>query len=185
MIDDNKNNKKPAEHKGKRLDFIREASARLMAVQALYQMSHVETDATDVISEYLEDRLGEETEEGVLADPDAKLLKQIVIGADERRQDLQSVINTLYAKRNVGSDEQPEPLLNAVFLTAGYELLAHTSIDFPIIINDYLNVTDAFYGKKEKTLVNGMLDQMAKIFRDTADDADAVQKNATAPDPAG
>ena len=46
-----------------------------------------------------------------------------------------------------------------------FELLMHEDVDAPIIINEYLNITHAFYGGQEAKMVNGVLDSVAKVLR--------------------
>jgi len=51
-------------------------------------------------------------------------------------------------------------------LRAGtYELLARPDVPVGAVINEYLDVTDAFYGRREKGFVNGLLDAIAKEVR--------------------
>jgi N utilization substance protein B len=58
-----------------------------------------------------------------------------------------------------------EPLLQYILLSASYELMAHSDIDSPIIIADYLDVTHAFFDGGEAKLVNGILDRVKSAFR--------------------
>ena len=52
-------------------------------------------------------------------------------------------------------------------LRAGtYELLARADIPTGAVINEYLDVADAFYDRREKGFVNGLLDAVAKDVRD-------------------
>ena len=51
-------------------------------------------------------------------------------------------------------------------LRAGtYELLARNDVPVGAVISEYLDVTDAFYGQREKGFVNGILDAVAKEAR--------------------
>ena len=52
-------------------------------------------------------------------------------------------------------------------MCAACELLINTQIDTPIIINDYLNVAHGFFEQGEVTLINAILDKVAKSARNT------------------
>lgn len=137
-------------------------SARLSAVQALYQVSQNKQSLRSVYDEYLQYRTDLEIEGEKLVQPDGALLKKILYGVDERRQELESVVEA-HLKKN-DDDRDVEPLLKAIIIAGAYELLVQ-DFDAPIIINDYLNVTHAFYEKGEVALVNGVLDKVAVVFK--------------------
>jgi transcription antitermination protein NusB len=46
-----------------------------------------------------------------------------------------------------------------------YELIARHDLPAGVIINEYVDVADAFYAKREKGFVNGVLDAIAKAVR--------------------
>jgi N utilization substance protein B len=51
-------------------------------------------------------------------------------------------------------------------LRAGtYELLARADVPTGAVISEYLDVADAFYDRREKGFVNGLLDALAKEIR--------------------
>lgn len=137
-------------------------AARLAAVQALYEKSQNGREINDLIDDYLRKRSGIQVEDGPTMPFDSVLFKQILTGAYDRSEDVASVISAHLGEKDI------EPLMKSVLLAGGYELLAHQDIDFPIIINDYLNVTHSFYDQSETGLINGVLDNMAKTFRNPA-----------------
>ena len=138
-------------------------SARLIAVQALYQMKQNQQSVKSIYNEYIEFRSEQEINGEKLVKPDGVLFKKIIYGVDERYQEIGSVIQANLKKD--ASDRKVEPLLYSLFLCAAYELLAHSEIDAPIIINDYLNVGHSFFDKNEVALINGVLDTVSKLFR--------------------
>ncbi len=166
MNNKNNNNK---EHSNK--EYI----ARLMAVQACYEMIHNNKPVKLVIDEYLEsglktdDEIEEGTEEIALPEelasikiiPNGGLFKKIMMNLKERRSDIEQIV-----KANMTSEKDVEPLLNSVLLCGVCELLQHTEIDAPVIVNDYLNVTHEFYPKAQVSFVNGILDSASKSLRD-------------------
>ena len=138
-------------------------SARLLAVQALYQMKQNKQPVKVVYDEYIKHRSEQEVDGQKLVKPDGALFKKILYGVEERFVELDSVIEANLKKD--ASDRVVEPLLYAILICGAFELLAHSEIDSPILINDYLNVGHAFFDKNEVALVNGVLDSVQKVFR--------------------
>ena len=138
-------------------------SSRLLAVQALYQMKQNKQSVKAVYDEYVKHRSDQEIDGQKLVAPDASLFKKILYGVEERFVELDSIIGA-NLKRDA-SDRVVEPLLYSVLMCGAYELLAHSDIDAPIIINDYLNVGHAFFENNEVALINGVLDSVHKVFR--------------------
>ena len=56
-------------------------------------------------------------------------------------------------------------LLRQILRAGVYELIARADIPVGSIINEYLDVAEAFYAAKEKKFVNGLLDAIAKAVR--------------------
>jgi len=137
-------------------------SARLSAVQALYQADQNKQSMRAVLDEYLRHRSDMEIEGEKLVQPDGALLKKILYGVDERRPELESIIDANLKKD--AQDRTVEPLLRAILICGTYELLIQ-EIDSPIIINDYLNVAHSFYDRNEVALINGVLDSISSIFQ--------------------
>ncbi|MCK5375015.1 MAG: hypothetical protein KAJ40_07005 [Alphaproteobacteria bacterium] len=145
----------------------KEFIARLMAVQACYQMIHNQKPVELVIEEYLEsglitdEELEAESQAEELASikilPHEGLFKKILLGLERRNSEIEEIV-----KANVSSSKEIEPLLFSILLCGAYELLEHIQTDSPIIVNDYLNVTHKFYSKSQVSFVNGILDSVSK-----------------------
>ena len=58
-----------------------------------------------------------------------------------------------------------EVLLRTILRAGTYELLERVEIPPRVIINEYLEVTHAFYAENEASLVNGILDKLAQKLR--------------------
>ncbi len=155
--------KAEAQKSAKKTNIAKNTSARLHAVQAIYQMHRGGHSAQDVIEEFKEHRFGVEVDGEKYIYPDVTLFTRIVEGTATRKNDLLEIIKENLKKgdtvRNV------EDLLKAILLCATLELLDHTEIDAPIIINDYIEVTNAYYGDSEKALINATLDKFNKTIR--------------------
>ncbi len=138
-------------------------SARLLAVQALFQMKQRDQAVKDIYDEYVEHRIDQEIEGQKLVEPDAGLFKKILFGVYERFAELEAVIQANLKRDD--NDRMLDPIMFSILMCGAYELLAHEDIDAPIIINDYMNVGHSFFENNEVALINGVLDSVCKIFR--------------------
>ncbi len=173
-----------------KLDNNKELSARLLAVQAYYEVLHNSKPLRVVIKESLERGLQLEDSDD-MAPPQGSLFKSILTSLDFRLADISKILDAHIHKKEVVSpvvDEQSseeggsddagdkeitpppekdiEPLLKSILLCGVCELLERQDIDSPIIINDYLNVTHAFYEQQQVNFVNGILAKVASVVRD-------------------
>lgn len=142
----------------------RKKAARLMAVQAVYQMAVNRREPAFVIDEYIFLRKNMEVEGERMVEPDESLFRDIVLGVAERHEDLTGIVAANRPKR----EDQvvvDEPLLEAHLLCGAYELLAHQDIDFPVIISAYVDVAKAFFAGHEPKLINAVLDSIRKVTR--------------------
>lgn len=136
-------------------------SARLAAVQAVYQSILNNQPLKSVLEEYKTFGNNRDAAEPPMVRPDGALLEKILLGVHDRRADLEDIIKANLSNKT----KEPESLLQAVFLCAATELVANSDIDAPVIINDYLNVTHSFFEAGEVKLVNAVLDSITKAVR--------------------
>ena len=137
----------------------RSTSARLFAVQAVYQALQTGKSPIALSDEYLTHNVGMDLEDGEMVTPDPNLFKSILAGVSNRKEEIAEVIKARVPNPDI------ENLLKAILQCGVYELMGHTDIDTPIIISDYINVAHGFYGGTEPKLVNGVLDAIAKEIR--------------------
>jgi N utilization substance protein B len=152
-------NEKNVHHDAKRL-------ARLAAVQALYQMTLIPRPAEQIIKEFRAQpqALLQETGQGsVTPDVDFSLFGTIVTGVTEKAAELDEMIVGAFDSKS--SVERLEILLRAILRAGVYELHYQSAIPTGVIINDYVDVTHAFFNAREPGLVNGVLDKLAKQLR--------------------
>ncbi len=141
-------------------------SARLYAVQAVYQMLLSGADAHSVYNDVMVNRVGIEPELDGVERPAPELLSAILQGVAARRNDLDPVVTAhLKNGQNAALMMEKEPLLYALLLCGAYELMAHVDIDAPVIISDYLDVAHAYYQGNEPRMVNGILDAIRPLYR--------------------
>lgn len=142
--------------------IAKKRAARLMAVQAVYQMMLNFKEAPFVVDEYLFLRTNMDVDGETMVEPDGALFTSIVQGVADRHYDLREIVA---ANRPVRENTPDEPLLMAVLMCGAYELLAHQDVDAPIVISSYVDVAKAFFEGKESSLINGVLDSIKKVTR--------------------
>jgi len=139
------------------------AAARLAAVQALYQQEMEKTPLPQLLNEFHQHRLGATIEDVEYADADPDFFDDIVKGVDARRDEIDALIASKLSS-DWSFDRLDRPMRQ--ILRAGtYELLARQDVPTGAAISEYLDVTDAFYDRREKGFVNGLLDAIAKAVR--------------------
>jgi transcription antitermination protein NusB len=146
----------------------RELSSRMLAVQAMYQILQTGAYAPDVTREYLDTRIEMDLDEGTMVRPDGALFKKIMNNLNTRMADVDEIVRGCMNKKQSEDQKtaETEPLLKSILLCGVCEILCHTDIDAPIIINDYLDVTHTFYEKSQVSLVNGIFDNARKVIRE-------------------
>ena len=139
-------------------------SARLAAVQALYQVDMTRKPVKTVVDEFIDHRLAEFDESTSLGHPDEALFRALTTGT---AGDLE-VIDGLIAGALVEdwSVERLESTLIAILRVGVHELLSHGETPRAVVISEYVDVTHAFYDDKAAGLVNGILDRIAGLVRD-------------------
>lgn len=140
----------------------RKTSARLAAVQVLYQMRLNNQDAQSAVRAFIDKRIGFNLDGDVLVPADREMLEEIILGIQSRWTDIEEILVAALAERKGG---EVELLLESILRAGAYELLADGKTDAGIIINDYMSVTTAFYEGSEPKLVNAVLDKIAKTVR--------------------
>ena len=145
------------------------SAARLMAVQALYQIAIVEAPASRVVEEFLRHRLDvaktdPDDDDAPLAAPDRVFFVRLVDGVSATADDLEHMIAAVLDE--AWPLARVEPLLLQVLRCGAYELDAVTDVPVAVVIDEYINVAHAFYGGREPAFVNGVLDKLARTLRD-------------------
>ena len=142
------------------------STARLTAVQALYEMDMVGGDADPVLRDFIRDRWKHADDEaGPLAEPDTGLLTEIVRGVTGRKDDLDNMIEpTLSGNWTI---ERLEVILRAILRAGTFELIGLPETPAKVIINEYVDVSKAFFTGTEPGLVNAVLDRLAQTLRAT------------------
>jgi N utilization substance protein B len=150
---------------------IDRSSARLVAIQALYEIDMTGVDASPVLDEFLRQRwksalaMATEGEKKLpeMAPPDGALLAELVRGVVEKCAELDGIIGPSLSEE--WTIERLEVILRAILRAGTLELLTMGKIPARVIINEYVNVAKAFFDDNKPSLVNGVLDKIARTLR--------------------
>ncbi len=140
----------------------RMTAARLAAVQALYQQSLSGSSLAQVKSEFLGHYTGVELDGEQFVLPDEAHWLQVVDGAHEYGWQMdQKIDEAIHFAQPDRKTENIDILLRLIMRCGCFEL-NYKLAEPPIIINDYVNVAKGFYQLKESSLINAVLDKIAK-----------------------
>ena len=139
------------------------SSARLAAVQALYQRQMEGTALPKLLDVFHQHRLGKEIEGEQFADAEVDFFDDIVSGTIARHEEIDE---TLTGKLAEGwSLRRLDRAMLQVLRAGTYELLARHDVPAKAVINEYVDVAHAFFEAREAKFVNGILDAVAKQVR--------------------
>lgn len=137
-------------------------SARLSAVQALYQMDVGGEPSKAVVNEFLNHRFGHEDEPGMIV-ADEPFFEAIILGVVDRQSDIDETISShLSAKWSL---KRLDITLRAIMRAASYELMCRPDVPALVIIDEYVAIAADFFEGGEPAFVNGSLDKIAKKVR--------------------
>jgi N utilization substance protein B len=152
-----------AQPKGEGRGLGARGTARLAAVQALYQMDLAHTDAAVVIAQFTRHRFGHEVDGAYYDRTDEPFFKDLVLGVVREQRDIDPLIARHLAKgwRLARIDS----IMRAILRAATYELKDRRDVPLKVIINEYLEIAHAFFGGDEPGVVNGVLDAVGREVR--------------------
>lgn len=145
---------KPANQRG---------SARLGAVQALYQMDVGGTNLTSVLEEFELYRLGKEIDEELYLPADIAYFRELVSGVVREQRQLDPMIHRVL--ENGWPLARIDQTMRAILRCGLYELMTHKSVPAPVVLTEYVDVAKAFFEQDEPRMVNGVLDTLARELR--------------------
>ena len=148
-------------------------SARIAAVQALYEMDMTDAGADPILNEFMANRWSgaglEDTDNGggaeqqTLPPADHVLLREIVSGVANHTAILdQHISDALTGGWTIG---RLEVLIRAILRAGTYELLHKIDVPVRVVIDEYMGVAHAFFSGTEPTLINGVMDKLAREIR--------------------
>ena len=144
------------------------STARLAAVQALYQQQMEGTATAKLLNEFHQHRLGREVDdedhEGeVYADAEIEFFDDVVRGVDARREEIDELLTARLAQG--WTLARLDKTMLQILRAGSYELMARADVPVASAISEYVDVAKAFFDDREAKFVNGILDTVAKQVR--------------------
>ena len=132
-------------------------------MQALYQMETSGAGVETVILEFRAHRLGGDIEGRMLHEADEDFFIDLLRGVVR----LQAKIDPRIEKRLAKSWTlaRLDSTARAILRAAAYELIHRAETPAPAIINEYLELANAFFGDEGPRFINAVLDAMARDIR--------------------
>jgi transcription antitermination protein NusB len=139
-------------------------TARLAAVQALYEMDMGPAKIEAILRDFLKRPLVLDADEGpALPKADADLFDALVRAATARRDEIDGMLTSCLSG-NWSLDRIDSPM--KYILRAGCaELLACPENPAAAIINDYVDIAHSFFAGREPGMINAILDKLSKTLR--------------------
>jgi transcription antitermination protein NusB len=153
-------------------DLHERSSARLAAVQALYQIEASQNPPDVVIKDFLIGKVGglavtedpDTAQETIvaLATLDSELFINLVRGVNTRGEEIDEIIKSALSPE--WPWERMEMTLRAILRCGVAELLTRTDIPAGATVSEFIEVAHAFYAGPEPRMANAVLDRVAKAL---------------------
>ena len=137
--------------------------ARLCAVQALYQIEISGADCGPVIDEFIGFRMNGEIEGSPDGSADSDFFRDVVSGVDARDAEIVEAVGAALSEG--WSYRRLDTTLRQILRAATYELIARIDVPARVIINEYVELANAFFEGPEPGFVNAVLDRLGRVFR--------------------
>ncbi|MBO9098030.1 MULTISPECIES: transcription antitermination factor NusB [Rhizobium] len=138
-------------------------AARLAAVQALYQMDIGGSGVLEVVAEYEAHRLGQEVDGETYLKADASWFRSIVSGVVREQTHLDPLIGQ--ALQDDWALSRLDSTVRAILRAGTFEIVDRKDVPVAVIVTEYVEIAQAFFGDDEPKLVNAVLDRIAKQVR--------------------
>lgn len=139
------------------------STARLAAVQALFQHDMEKTPVPRLLKEFHDHRLGAEIEDEQYRPVEVDFFDDLVVGTSEKRDEIDAVISEKLASG--WSMGRLDKTMLQILRAGAFELMARDDVPTGTVISEYVDVAHAFFNKKDSGFINGLLDAIAKQVR--------------------
>ena len=139
------------------------STARLAAVQALYQHRMEGTAQAKLLDEFHQHRLGREIEDEQYAEADVDFFDDVVAGTLARSEEIDALLVARLAQG--WTLARLDKTMLQILRAGTYELMARPDVPVGTAISEYVDVAHAFFDEREAKFVNGILDAVAKVVR--------------------
>jgi N utilization substance protein B len=142
--------------------YNKKSSARLFAVQILFEMEINGKKINNILERLTDDYLIEISRLNKTEKADKSHLSRILKGVTKSQKEIDSDI-----KDNLigWSLSRIDSVSRAILRSALYELKECNDIPVKVIINEYIEISKSFFEGEEPNFINGILDKISKIYR--------------------
>jgi N utilization substance protein B len=145
-------------------DIAARRAARLAVVQALYQMEHSGASTADVIADFTTGKLPRETEASYTSsEGDLDLFRVLVEKAVDRQATLDRAIARHLSKG--WRLERLDAVARAILRAGAAELEQQPETPKAVVINEYVEIANAFFEGPEPGFINATLEACAADLR--------------------
>ncbi len=142
--------------------YNKKSSARLFAVQILFEMEINGKKINNVLERLTDDYLIEISRLNKAEKADKNHLCRILKGVTKN----QKLIDSDIKDNLIGwSLSRIDTVSRAILRSALYELKECNDIPVKVIINEYIEISKSFFEGEEPNFINGILDKISKIYR--------------------
>ena len=143
---------------------LKKSTARLYAVQALFQMEASKASIDEVISEFVSHRIDTDIDGKQYHSADLKLFRDILRTVVKQQSEIDQLTNK--SLKDTWQLNRIDPTLRALFRAAIAELI-EGNVPPKATISEYLDLSKAFFSDgKETKLLNGVLNNILEIIKD-------------------
>ncbi|HWA03102.1 MAG TPA: transcription antitermination factor NusB [Rhizomicrobium sp.] len=139
------------------------STARLAAVQALYQMEQTGIGSDEAVHEFTEHRFGTEPETGTAGEIDGEFFAAIVHGVPRHQEEIDAAIAGVLS--GGWRLSRIDSILRAALRAGAFELIERRDVPARVVIDEYVDVSHAFFSGEEPSFVNAALDRLARRKR--------------------
>ena len=131
---------------------------RLLAVQALYESTINKKEVNDSFDELILHIVENSNFKNKIDSSKLLLTKEIFKGVFLNLKKIDLILES--SLKNKSKVQSFDKLLLSIFRCAIYEIEVKKEISKKIVISEYLLISNHFFGNKEATLLNGVLDNL-------------------------
>ena len=131
---------------------------RLLAVQALYESTINKKGVNDSFDELILHIVENSDFKNKINSSKLLLTKEIFKGVSSNLKEIDLILKS--SLNNKSKAQSFDKLLLSIFRGAIYEIEVKKEISKKIVISEYLLISNHFFGNKEATLLNGVLDNL-------------------------
>ena len=131
---------------------------RLLAVQALYESTINKKEVNDSFDELILHIVENSDFKNKINSSKLLLTKEIFKGVFSNLKKIDLILRS--SLNNKSKVQSFDKLLLSIFRCAIYEIEVKKQISKKIVISEYLLISNHFFGNKEATLLNGVLDNL-------------------------